>query len=118
VQLRLERPIDGRACRRRRERRRGDRRCRCQWRYGWQQRWRHDGGDTAEIDTWLDDGAVKGLRVDATPTPDVDEGWLRSGGDFKPALADFRLGWEVYGGGDMNLWFDDVALAGRRVGCQ
>jgi hypothetical protein len=70
----------------------------------------------AAMETWLDGVALAGLRLDATPTPDVDEQWLRKPG-WSPALTDFALGWESYAGQPMTLWFDDVALDAARIGC-
>jgi hypothetical protein len=70
----------------------------------------------SEARTWVDGSEVPGLHVDATPTPDIDSQWLRRG-PWRPALTDFRLGWESYGNGDDTLWFDDVALAPARIGC-
>jgi hypothetical protein len=74
-----------------------------------------DGGAGA-LQTWVDGVALAGLQVDATPTPDVDEQWLRDAA-WRPALTDFALGWESYGGQAMTLWFDDVALDAARIGC-
>ena len=68
------------------------------------------------IDTWVDGAEVAGLVENGTPTPDVSSQWL-SRGAWKPMLADFRLGWESYSGQTMTLWFDDVALASKRIGC-
>jgi hypothetical protein len=70
----------------------------------------------SELRTWVDGNEVAGLHVDDTPTHDIDSQWLRRG-PWRPALADFRLGWESYGSGDDTLWFDDIALAPARVGC-
>lgn len=70
----------------------------------------------SELRTWVDGSEVPGLHADTTPTPDVDSQWLRRG-TWRPALADFRLGWESYGNGDDTLWFDDVVLAPSRIGC-
>ncbi len=74
-----------------------------------------DGGAGA-LQTWVDGVALAGLQVDATPTPDVDEQWLRDAA-WRPALTDFALGWESYAGQAMTLWFDDVALDAARIGC-
>src|SRR6266498_6149752 len=68
----------------------------------------------SELRTWVDGTEVVGLHVDSTPTHDVDEQWLRRA-NWRPALTDFRLGWESYGIGDDTLWFDDVALAPSRI---
>jgi hypothetical protein len=76
-----------------------------------------DGTTTpASMRTWVDGVEVSGLRVDATPTPDLDELWLRKP-SWRPALTDFSLGWESYAGQAMTLWFDDVALDRARIGC-
>jgi hypothetical protein len=68
------------------------------------------------MQTWVDGAEVAGLHLDATPTPDVDEQWLRQA--WRPMLTDFALGWESYAGQAMTLWLDDVALDAHRVGCQ
>ena len=34
--------------------------------------------------------------------------------DFIPPLEAFRIGWELQNG---TVWFDDVALANARIGC-
>jgi hypothetical protein len=68
------------------------------------------------IDTWVNGAEVAGLVENGTPTADVSSQWLAPGA-WKPMLADFRLGWESYSGQTMTLWFDDVALASKRIGC-
>ncbi|MGB3442609.1 MAG: hypothetical protein WBA97_28025 [Actinophytocola sp.] len=70
----------------------------------------------SELRTWVDGTEVAGLHADTTPTPDVDGQWLRRG-TWRPALTDFRLGWESYGSGGDTLWFDEVALSPARIGC-
>ncbi|KJK37910.1 cellulose-binding protein [Lentzea aerocolonigenes] len=70
----------------------------------------------SELRTWVNGTEVPGLRADGVPTPDVDSQWLRRAG-WRPALTNFRLGWESYGNGDDTLWFDDVVLAASRIGC-
>lgn len=72
--------------------------------------------DASALTTWIDGSEVSGLVVDAEPTPDVDQQW-HGKVDWKPALVDFKLGWESYAGQTMTLYFDDVALAGERIGC-
>jgi hypothetical protein len=66
------------------------------------------------ISTWVDGDPVAGLVADATPTPDVDSAW---GAAYRPSLTGFNVGWQNYGAGPMNLWFDDVALSATRIGC-
>jgi hypothetical protein len=68
------------------------------------------------IDTWVNGAEVAGLVENGTPVADVSTQWLAEAG-WKPALTDFRLGWESYSGQTMTLWFDDVALASQRIGC-
>jgi len=68
------------------------------------------------MDTWVNGAQVAGLHEDGVPTLDVDAQWL-SRTNWRPSPADFRLGWESYGEGADTLWFDDVALAGSRIGC-
>ena len=72
--------------------------------------------DLGQITTWVDGAEVPGLRVDAEPTPDLDQQWFNKPG-WKPDLEDVKFGWESYAGQTMTLYFDDVALAGARIGC-
>jgi hypothetical protein len=67
------------------------------------------------LDTWVDGKEIAGLVEDGTATPDVSSQWLSQ--TWRPALSNFRLGWESYSGQTMTLWFDDVALAAHRIGC-
>lgn len=76
---------------------------------------RIDGG-AGTMSTWVDGQAVAGLEVDATATADVDRRWLQRG-NWRPALADFKLGWEQYSNVANTLWFDDIALHTSRIGC-
>jgi hypothetical protein len=69
-----------------------------------------------QITTWVDSAEVAGLRVDAEPTPDLDQQWFNKPG-WKPKLEDIKFGWESYAGQTMVLHFDDLALAGSRIGC-
>lgn len=73
-------------------------------------------GPAGTIQTWVDGTLVEGLVVDGAPTADIDEPWLRKTG-WAPSLSDFKLGWEAYAGQSNTLWFDDVALASRPIGC-
>ncbi len=66
------------------------------------------------INTWVNETLVPGLVADGTATPDVDTAW---GQTYRPNLAGFNLGWQSFGGGAMNLWFDDVALSATRIHC-
>lgn len=75
-----------------------------------------DGGE-GTLRTWVDGNLVPGLVVDGTATHDIDGQWLRGKPDWRPALTDFRLGWESYGGGEDTLWYDDIVLGSTRIGC-
>ena len=68
------------------------------------------------IDTWVDGKEVAGLVENGTPTPDVSTQWLSQAG-WKRSVSVLRMGWESYSGQTMTLWFDDVALAAQRIGC-
>lgn len=67
------------------------------------------------ISTWVDGTLIQGLVADATPTADVDMAW---GSAYKPMLTGVNIGWQNYGAGAMNLWFDDFALSTSRINCQ
>jgi hypothetical protein len=68
------------------------------------------------IDTWVDGREIAGLVENGTSVADVSTQWLTRGA-WRPSLSDVRFGWESYAGQTMTLWFDDVALAGARIGC-
>ena len=72
-------------------------------------------GNSGEIQAWADGNEILGLRADGTATQDIDGQWVS--GKYKPSLSDIKFGWESYAGGDMTLWFDDVALA-TGMGCK
>jgi len=71
---------------------------------------------TGMLSTWVDDEEVAGLEVAGEPTIDVDAQWQRKA-DWHPTLQDLKLGWESYGDTTNTLWFDDVVVAGERIGC-
>ena len=73
-------------------------------------------GSDGQMQTWVDSVEVAGLHEDGVATKDIDGQWLNKVG-WKPSLADIKFGWESYGGDDMTLWFDDVALGPARIGC-
>jgi hypothetical protein len=68
------------------------------------------------IDTWVDGKEVAGLVENGTAVPDISTQWLSKA--WKPTLTNVRFGWESYAGQTMTLWFDDVAVANHRIGCQ
>lgn len=67
--------------------------------------------------TWLNGSEVAGLHLDTVPTTNIDGQWINSRPNWRPSLADLRLGWESYSGGDDTLWFDDVAVGPQQIGC-
>ncbi len=62
---------------------------------------------------------MAGLTEDGVSTANVDDSWLGTGSvtSTYSTLADFSLGWASYGGGKMNLWFDEIALSPNPIGC-
>ena len=47
----------------------------------------------------------------------MNNGWS-TGRPTSLTPATLSLGWISYGGTMMTAWFDDIALAGSRIGCQ
>ena len=60
---------------------------------------------------------VDGTKLDALSTGDgkFEQQWSTKSGPL--GVTDLRLGWEAYGGGDMKLWLDDVAISRNPIGC-
>jgi hypothetical protein len=73
------------------------------------------------IDTWVDGTEYPGLADTGTPVTDVSTVWLSGGhATWMPQISSFGLGWETYydkANDAMVVWFDDVAIANRRIGC-
>jgi hypothetical protein len=74
-------------------------------------------GGNGQMQTWVNGTEVPGLHEDGVATADIDSQWVNSRPAWRPALADFRIGWESYGVGADTLWFDDVAVGSSRIGC-
>ena len=72
---------------------------------------------TREIHTWVDGQVVAGLAVEGDGTPEVDAQWLRNT-NWQPKPQNLKLGWESYGSDANTVWFDEVALGPRRIGCE
>jgi hypothetical protein len=67
------------------------------------------------IEFWLDGASVQGVSYDGGNVQGVNDQWFRSG-PKSPVPVSFGLGW--LGLNDqMTVWFDDVALANSRIGC-
>jgi hypothetical protein len=77
---------------------------------------------TAEIEFWFQalqssmETSVQGLSYDGTSTTGVSDNW-NGGGPTSLSLKSFGLGWLGLNN-QYTVWFDDVALAGTRIGCQ
>ena len=69
-----------------------------------------------ELHTFIDGTPIAGLSAEGDPTPDADAQWQRKA-DWRPEPGDVRFGWESYGDQANTLWFDDIAIAGTRIGC-
>jgi len=74
-------------------------------------------GGNGQMQTWLGGTDVPGLHEDMVATQDIDGQWVSSRPGWRPALSNFRIGWEAYGEGSDTLWYDDVAVGSSRIGC-
>ncbi|GAA1790024.1 cellulose-binding domain-containing protein [Luedemannella flava] len=74
-------------------------------------------GANGQMQTWINGADVAGLREDMVATADIDSQWVNSRPNWRPALSNFRIGWESYGEGADTLWYDDVAVGASRIGC-
>jgi hypothetical protein len=76
--------------------------------------WQFD-GPTSTLRFWLDGQAVDDLTVvgkgDGCIAHDTMDNW------YAPTFNAVRLGWEHYQLGPGELWIDDVAIDGKRIGC-
>ena len=72
-------------------------------------------GTDGTIETWINGAAVPGLNVGPGISKANANGWTRS--KFVPKISGVYFGWESYGSATNTFWYDDVAIAGSRVGC-
>ncbi|KAF3763121.1 hypothetical protein M406DRAFT_331686 [Cryphonectria parasitica EP155] len=72
-------------------------------------------GTDGTIETWLGGDAIAGLTVGPGITNANDAGWTRE--TYVPDITGVYFGWESYSGGTNTFWYDDVAVASTRVGC-
>ena len=72
-------------------------------------------GTDGTIETWINGAAVAGLNVGPGISNANANGWTRS--KFVPKISGVYFGWESYGSATNTFWYDDVAIAGSRVGC-
>lgn len=73
--------------------------------------------DSGTVQTWVDGQQPAGLQADGSPTADVDQNWIAQNPNWRPRLADLKLGWEAYSGATNTVWIDDVAIGATRIGC-
>jgi hypothetical protein len=69
--------------------------------------------DPDELRVWLDGEETLLSTTNYTAGPGA-QGNTNALADFIPPLEAFRIGWELQNG---TVWFDDVALANGRIGC-
>lgn len=72
-------------------------------------------GTDGSIATWLNNATVDGLMSGGGVTNANGAQWARS--SIKPKITAVNFGWESYGGDANTFWYDDVAVAGARIGC-
>lgn len=76
----------------------------------------HLGPDGA-VETWLNNATVAGLTSlpGASPANPNAAQWQRS--SVKPKVTAINFGWESYGGDVNTFHYDDIVVAGQRIGC-
>jgi len=70
---------------------------------------------TGDLEFWFNGTAVPGLTWDGTSTQGISDQW-KTDGPQSLQLQSFGLGWLKVNDSE-TAWFDDVALAGARIGC-
>jgi len=72
-----------------------------------------------DIQFWLNGNPIQGLSFAASqaPTQGVNDQWARGGPKVPIMVTSFGLGWLGLNN-QYTAWFDDVALASSRIGCQ
>ncbi len=73
----------------------------------------HTSQATGQIETWVNGNLISGLSD--PPAPANASQWTAPS-PF--TLTGLGLGWILFSGEMMTLWFDDVALSSSRIGCQ
>jgi hypothetical protein len=72
---------------------------------------------TGHIEFWLNGTMVPGLSWEGTPVAGVSDQWSTQGPPVPWSLQSFGLGWFGLNGAE-TAWYDDVAFASCRIGCQ
>jgi hypothetical protein len=75
----------------------------------------HLNQNAGTIDTWVNGNEVPDLVEDGSMNSPATAFWQNP--SWKPTFTDFQLGWESYDSETGTLWFDDVVIDRRRVGC-
>lgn len=75
----------------------------------------HIDEDAGTIETWIESMEAPGLEFDGSAVTNVSAQWATD--TSKPLLSNLGFGWETYAGMPMTLWFDDVAIDTKRIGC-
>lgn len=79
----------------------------------------HASAGTGAIETWVGGAAVPGMTYVPGVTADVqgvNGGW--NAGRPPLSLQSIGFGWVDFSTSNTTVWFDDVAIAGTRIGCQ
>jgi hypothetical protein len=69
------------------------------------------------IEFWLNGTMVPGLSWEGAPVAGVSDQWSTQGPPVPWSLQSFGLGWFGLNGAE-TAWYDDVAFASCRIGCQ
>jgi hypothetical protein len=67
------------------------------------------------IATWLNGNAIAGLTEKTGVVNPYAVQWQSS--SIKPKITAVYFGWESYGNDVNTFWYDDITIAGSRVGC-
>lgn len=67
------------------------------------------------IATWLNNKPVRGLTYQPTKSKSYTNGWKNS--SPKAKISGVYFGWESYSGDANTLWYDDIAISSKRIGC-
>lgn len=59
--------------------------------------------------------AIDGVATPGLSTGGSDSAWSKAPRPFSP--GDLRLGWESYGNASSTVWFDDLVVSTRPIGC-
>lgn len=75
----------------------------------------HIDEDAGTYETWIESMEVPGLEFDGSAVTNISAQWAMD--TSKPLLSNLGFGWETYFSMPMILWFDDVAIDTKRIGC-